>query len=124
LNQTTSHPYNPGTAWQVLGELELPVDADVTSALDAWLVEILSPLNLQANMLHKILISAQEAAQRALQTANEMALEHLHLHVYAPANNVHPGQTWGFFAIKRIEMAAGNRQPEHAVEFYLYADGK
>jgi hypothetical protein len=68
--------HNPGAGWRLLGELELPAGASVEDALHAWLTEILHPLNLQAELVNKIIASAQDAVARAIRTDTMPRFEH------------------------------------------------
>jgi len=110
--------------WQVLGELELPDGSAVHDRLDTWLEEILSPLILHADMVNKIKISAQEAAERTTpleqQTGN---LRSVHLLVLSPAGYASNGQTWGFFRIEKRDVARTDDEfQRYVIEFYLYLE--
>lgn len=114
------------TDWQTLGELELPVGLSADAAINAWLIEILRPLDLQAEFQHKILKSAQDAAARILQAGMvEQEMDHIHLLAFAPGEHSSKPRTWGFFRIEKIEsVTAGKKFPDHAIEFYLYLEGE
>lgn len=114
-----------GANWQVLGDLELAFGSEADSAISSWLTEVLSPLDLQTDFLNKVLKSAQESAAHALQAEPVMALEHIHLLIFAPPDPRIKGLTWGFFRIEKVENALVDRDfPDHAIEFYLYVEGK
>ena len=121
---TNNTTHNPSAGWQILGELELPAGASVEDALHAWLTEALHPLNLQADLLNKIIASAQDAVARAIHAEIMHKFEHIHLTVFVPSERQEKQQAWGFFRLEKIEdtkdkLIGGN----HAVEFYLYGDG-
>lgn len=119
---TDNTTHNPG--WQVLGELELPVGASVEETLKAWLTELLHPLNLQSELLDKIILSAQDAATRAAQTGILRKFEHVHLTIFVPLQRDVKEQTWGFFRLEKVEDAKDEEVgSDHAVEFYLYGEG-
>jgi hypothetical protein len=121
-DSSLSRASSPG--WQILGELELTVNPDTDHTVGKWLAMILSPIDLPADFLNKVLKSAQEAAARAMQSETVMKFDHTHLLVLAPQDHVSKGQTWGFFRIEKIEGAkADESPPDHAIEFYLYLDG-
>jgi hypothetical protein len=113
------------TGWRILGELELPIGAEADGLVSAWLAEILNPLGLHTDFLNKVLKSAQDSAEHAMQAENrQLEFEHLHLLVFIPRNHIEEGQTWGFFRIEKIESATSeNNDPNHALEFYLYQEG-
>ena len=120
--ENTTHP--PSTGWQILGELELPAGASMEDALYAWLTKILHPLNLQAELLNKIIASAQDAVARTVHAEILLKFEHIHLTVFVPSAREEQEQAWGFFRLEKIEdmkeeQTAGN----HAIEFYLYGEG-
>lgn len=119
----TSHN-TPCTHWQLLGELELPVELSADEAIQAWLSEILDPLDLQAHLLDQVLESAQNAAGRAMRSDRAAECGHLHFLVYAPKQPALNGQTWGFFQIEKMGDYAEEGQPgDHTIEFYLYLEG-
>ena len=119
------HPRSPGPHWQLLGELELPVEVNTDNTIHAWLTEVLDPLNLSADLLNRILKSAQDAATRVWQAEPGMELEHIHLIIFVPPDHTSTGQTWGFFRIEKIENTVeGKAAHDHAIEFYLYVDGQ
>jgi hypothetical protein len=116
--------HNLSTGWQILGELELPAGASVEEALYTWLTQILHPLNLQAELLNKIIVSAQDAVARAVHAEILLKFEHIHLTVFIPSEREEKEQAWGFFRLEKIEdtkekLTGG----DHAIEFYLYGDG-
>lgn len=109
----------------MLGESEVRVGAEADGTVNAWMVEILSPLNLHGDFLNKILKSAQEAVARAMHAdAGGSDFEHLHLFVFASAENMSNGKTWGFFRIEKVESSLRRGKPfDHSIEFYLYIEG-
>jgi len=90
------------------------------------LIETLAPLGLEADFVNKILKSAQEAVLRAMRmNAETLEFEYLHVLIFSPVNPGADDHTWGFFRIEKLEKTAGPKTPRnHAVEFYLYAEGK
>lgn len=117
-----SNTSRPG--WRLLGELELPVGGDPEDALHAWLVEILHPPSLQAELLDKIIASAQDAFARAVHAETTSSFEHIHLTVFIPSEREERKQAWGFFRLEKIEDMQGDQTDgDHAIEFYLYGEG-
>jgi len=110
------------SGWQILGELELAVNPDIDHTVGKWLATILSPLDLAADFLNKVLKSAQDAAARAMQSEAVIKFRHTHLLVFAAEARASKGQTWGFFRIEKIDGAADENSPNHAIEFYLYVE--
>jgi hypothetical protein len=124
-NPQTGHINIPGANWQILGDLELPVRFEADSGINAWLTDLLNPLNLHADFQNKVLTSALEAASRALQVETGRAFEHTHLLIFVPAKRELEGQTWGFFRIEKIESSFPEKDtPGHAIELYLYLESQ
>jgi hypothetical protein len=111
--------------WRLLGELELATNSDTDHSSNEWLTVILGPLNLQDDFVNKVLKSAQDAMERAVQTEPVRQFGHLHLLIFVPVEQASKGGTWGFFRIEKVERAAdGDQNPDHAIEFYLYFEGE
>ena len=118
---TPSH--KTGAAWQLLGDFDLTQDPQVDT-IRAWLEELLTPLNLQDELAHQLLGSAQDAKIRALNSNNGTSFEHIHLSVFAPKERDAQCNTWGFFRIEKIDSTEqGEDHPEYIVEFYIYLEG-
>jgi hypothetical protein len=111
---------SPG--WQILGELELTVNPDADHTVGKPLEMIISPLDLPADFLNKVLKSAQDAVASAMQSDAVIKCRHTHLLVFAAEARASKGQTWGFFRIEKIDGAADIDSPNHAIEFYLYME--
>jgi hypothetical protein len=122
-NINPSQNESSGTDWQVLGKLELPIGSRADNAIEAWLVEALSTLNLPTDFLIKVLKSAQEAAAHAIQAEAMMQVKHVHLLLFAPPDHAPKRHNWGFFRIEKVENASHQGNPYHAIEFYLYLEG-
>jgi hypothetical protein len=116
--------YGSGTDWQIVGELELPLGVDAHSRINAWLLDVLTPLHLHIDFLTKVLKSAEDATERSIQTETVMTYRHTHLLIYVPANRPLNAQTWGFFRIEKAATSAENElSPAHSIEFYLFHEG-
>jgi hypothetical protein len=114
-----------GVDWQLLGKLTLTEQSPIDGLIQTWLVETLSPLNLNTNLMEKIIASAQLAAEFTLQSPSAKRFKHIHLVVFTSALLPSNGQTWGFFRIEKIDrLVEENHFPDHAIEFYLYLEGK
>lgn len=111
-------PRGSGADWKVLGELEVSLGADADAALRDWLAEILRPLDLPADFQNKVLNSAREAAAR-LTREETLTFDHIHLLILVPTERASKRGTWGFFRIEKIEAGG-----DHAIEFYLYVEGR
>lgn len=111
------------SGWQMLGEMEIPVDVGVNTVIHTWMTDVLGPLQLRADFVNKISTSAQEAAARALQIDNLSKVGHIHLIAFVPAEINLKAGTWGFFRIEKLESAANDTSPDHTIELYLYLDG-
>lgn len=116
---------NPDTDWQILGEIELPLGVNAYLILDAWLLDALIPLNLYADFLNKIRKSAEDVAARAMQTEMVIQPQRTRFLILIPANRPLDVQTWGFFRIEKVGLAAENENsPNHTIEFYLFPEGQ
>jgi hypothetical protein len=81
-------------------------------------------LNLNTNLLNKILNSAQTTTARILRADAKVPLEYIHLLVLAPSNRASKRQTWGFFSVERLkDTKEGAVANDHAIEIYLYMEG-
>jgi hypothetical protein len=114
----------PESLWRALGEIKLPVEANINFEIQRWLTLILGPLNLPVEFLNKLLKSAQSATGRAIQAETLLKYVHIHLLVFVLGDHAQKGQTWGFFRMERIEpTVTENASLDHAIEFYLYLEG-
>ena len=121
---TDNNTHNPGAGWQSLGELELPVGASMENDLHAWLTDILYPLNLQAELLDKIFVSAKNAVTRSVDAETMLKFEHIRLMVFVLSAQDKKEQAWGFFRLEKIEDSKDEQTGgDHAIEFYLYGEG-
>ena len=110
--------------WQLLGQLELSTDL-TAGMIHTWFMELLAPLHLHPDFVNQLLNSVQDAAMRTLHPGIGVSFEHPHLSVFVPIELVAQGGVWGFFRIEKIDSTELNKdQPNHAVEFYLYREGR
>jgi hypothetical protein len=124
VRQNQPSPNNlPGTDWQLLDELELPVGSSMDDKIDinVWLTEILSPLELHIDFFHRVSSSAQDAIARVMHIVAKTELAHVHLLIFVPAERTSNRQIWGFFRIEKIgdSSVAGNPS-NHSIELYIY----
>jgi len=121
---TDNNTHKSNAYWQILGELELSVGASVEDILYSWLTEILQPLHFQAELLKKIILSAQDAIGRAVHAEIVDEFKHIQLVVFVPSEREEKEQAWGFFRLEKIEDSKDEQiGGDHAVEFYLYGEG-
>ena len=108
-----------------MGELKLPKDLDIETAIQAWLLETLEPLNLHTDFLNKFSLSVKDTARKLLEpdlAAQESG--HIHLLLFTRRKRAAGSHSWGFFLIEKLEdTAEGDGIPNHAIEFYLYPEG-
>jgi len=117
----TIHDHNAG--WQIFGELEMPASVGMEDALIVWLSEVLHPLNLQTELLNKIIVSAQDAVARAVYAEGMLRIEYIHLTVFVPLEREKKGQAWGFFRLEKIEdTQEKDIGSDHAIDVYLYKE--
>ncbi len=99
--------------WQILGKLELPINPETEEQLRSWLVELLAPLNLQAELLIRIIRSAEEAG-----SFGETGLFHFFVFILKAEGS---NGNWGFFRIAKSRYAPeDDRPPVSIIEFYIY----
>ncbi len=123
--QNTNPSLDKSTDWQMLGEFELPVGADIQNIINSRLTEILLPLKLQADFLIRILKSAQAAVRAKESGVAALETGHIHLVVFTARSNAKDAKTWGFFRIEKFEHGQEVKDPpSHSIEFYLYIEGK
>jgi hypothetical protein len=109
--------------WELLAELELPLSRDQDETIHGWLYRILKPLKLYENLCHRVEISLQEAAARALDAQLEKKHRHIHVKIYLPAERQLKGNNWSFFRVEKIQDPAHDGQVlDHAIELYLYLE--
>ena len=121
------HPIanDPNSDWHVFGEFELLTGVDTRSGVKAWLLETLAPLDLHVAFLNKVLKSANESAMHVLYSETLIENQPIRFLIYIPLYHPVNTQTWGFFRIEKVEIAAKNEiSPVHTVEFYLYLEGQ
>jgi hypothetical protein len=119
----SSLPPDSVPGWKMLGELQLAPGDDSHHTVDKWLGVILSRLELQEDLVNKVLRSAWEAVGRALQTAQATRFDHLHVIVFVRADLTARHRSWGFFRIEKVETEDVKETPDHAIELYLYPEG-
>ena len=114
-----------GNGWQIVQQFELTVNPDANPAVVKQLTTILSSLNLPADFLNRVLMSAADYMAHALQAHGEVTLRHIHLSIFSP-NKLNSGSgNWGFFRIEKTDRKDQNEgHPNHEVEFYLYVEGE
>jgi hypothetical protein len=114
-----------GVDWQLLGKYTFTRESLPDNLVSAWLANTLRPLNLKTSLIDKILTSAQLAAESTLQLPSSNRFKHIHLLIFTSAMHPSDGQNWGFFRIEKIgPLSEENQSPDHAIEFYLYLEGK
>jgi len=117
--------HSPGTNWQTLGKLELPIGTNIVDVINVSLAEILTPLNLSTDFLNRILESAQDSAERAQLPNAAITFGHIYISIFVPKKQIQNGKTWGFFHIERIGNRSENAgSHDHTIDFYLYAEGE
>jgi hypothetical protein len=118
-SQSTSHNAN----WELLGVLELSLNADQNETIHVWLNQILEPLHLHGDIVSKVESSLQEAARRALDAYTGNERKHIHLRIHVPLERTSKGTTWGFFRVEKIDEESGDGQiPAHSSELFLYIE--
>jgi hypothetical protein len=123
MDRTLSH--DSCTDWLLWGELKLPFGVDAHSRINAWLSDVLNPLQLYVDFFNKIWKSAEDAAARNMQTERVLKDQHIQLLLYIPASRPLNLKTWGFFRIEKVESAEENENPcDHSIELYLYLEGQ
>jgi hypothetical protein len=117
------HSNSHDSTWELLGELELPLNGGQDPDIHAWINRILEPLKLHEDLLRRVERSLQEAATRALNTPTARKTQHIHLRMYLPVEHTSTGKNWGFFRVEKIEEQSTDGDiPNHATELYLYLE--
>ncbi|HEY5732084.1 MAG TPA: hypothetical protein VIS72_18720 [Anaerolineales bacterium] len=112
------------TNWQILGELGLTSDVGIDDAVHAWLVDVLTHLNLSPTFWGMVSTSVQESVRHAVQTITTNGHSHIHISILIPRGQILVGKPWGFFHVERIESGADEIKAHHyAIVFYLYVEG-
>lgn len=124
MNATNLPPAKKSHQWKILGETSIPVDENLDPSIQEKLAEILCPLPLPSELLEKVLTSAQEIAQQALQhNLGESRIKNIHLRVFVRSDHNSGLQTWGFFLIEKNRFAQKNEaESSYLMEYYLYPE--
>ena len=118
-----SHPDSHHSNWELLGELELLLNADQNAAIHEWLSQTLEPLKLHEEIVRRVETSLQEAAGRALNTYMGNKRQYIHLRIHVPLDRTSKGTTWGFFRVEKNEEAPlDGKLPAHATELFLFLE--
>ena len=123
VNQTDpSHSTNPaGALWQSVGEIMLPIHLNDGGTVHVSLQQMLAPLQLPADLIHRIAKSIQDILERP---AIKEIGGHAHLFIFVPTKYKARVGSWGFFCIERDEAEGGNARYTRAVNLYLYPEGR
>lgn len=104
--------------------MKLALGENVEAVLYTWLMDLLEPLDLQAELVNKIIASAQDAFARATQTDLTFQFEQIRLEVFIPEKRGARKKAWSFFRLDKIEDTSNEHVgSNHAVEIYLYGEG-
>jgi hypothetical protein len=124
MNQTDPYPSHTfgRSGWQAVGEITARNGLDGSGTFFSLLQEKLEPLHLEAEFIRRVMNSIEQILQRAVK--QEGVFEHIHLFIFVQANySTMPG-SWGFFRIERIDGEADSTSRSHAVDLYLYPEGR
>lgn len=118
-----SHPDSHNSNWELLGELELLLNADQNAAIHEWLSQTLEQLQLHEEIARRVETSLQEAAGRALNTYRENKRQHIHLRIHVPLERTSKGTAWGFFRVEKAEESPlDGKLTAHATELFLFRE--
>jgi hypothetical protein len=122
LNLDASLPSSTQASWQILAELNLTAESNPEKAVKKWLVDALSPLDLDHSLINRLLLSATEAVAGVIKLDNAARLSHHRLLIMIPSVYEDRGQAWGFF---RLAKTGGSIQDPlgRVIEVYLYPEG-
>ena len=126
MNTNNSTPASlPDPAWLPLGELILPIGENPDEAIHQWLPEILFPLQLSEDFLERVIRSAQESSERAMQTQEEHPAGQISLCLFIPLTLTASESTWGYFSIAKLTNQDNEQESSSpAIHFYLYVEGE
>lgn len=104
--------------------MELSLDFDPKDAIETWIMDTLHPLGLNADLVRKVLKSAQDSATRARQTEiSTQEFGHIHLVALDVKDHSSKNSTWGFFRIEKMESSPDSQELKgHSIEFYFYRE--
>ncbi len=109
-------------AWQAAGQVLLPANPGERMEARSRLVEKLDPLQLPEEFVHRIETSVRQILERV--DTREPRFDHVRLFIFVPVDYKANRGSWGFFRIERIDSSDAGRFRGHAVDLYLYPDGK
>ena len=104
--------------WQLLGEIENRVGSRADRTVRAWLHDLLQPLQLNPDLLSRILKSTSESMTQSAQDERETKDLSFHILVFVSSEPSSKDETWGYFRIEKV----GTNPGESYLEYYLYRD--
>lgn len=125
MAQTLSFLNETPEDWRLFGEVKLLTSAAINDRMHTWLEETLRPLGLNDHFLSKLLASADLVVAQNTSSGSSPAQKQIHLLIYTPGGGLPHGQSWGFFWMeKKRDAKSDATNPNHAIEFYLYWEGR
>ncbi len=108
--------------WQRICDIPVSTGDDNMSLIRMELEAKLEPLHLPLELMDRLMHSTQEIMQHA--ALPEAGSPSVHMFIYVTQDHRSKAGPWGFFRIERINRTDDNLPRDHAVEFYLYPEGK
>jgi hypothetical protein len=120
------HPNLPKTNWKMLGQLKLRAGSNSSGTIKEWLTNTLGDFRLPDNLMGRLLVSIEEAAEHFLSLDSiEGQPKYLEIAVLAPGTSAPEGHTWGFFRLEKTSIDPPTESSKgHCIEYYLYLDMK
>jgi hypothetical protein len=125
--ETANPSRNPlaNSDWQILCELVLRVFNHAEQTVHSWLTECLELLDLQEDVVDRLLRSAQGAVARTVGAEVGSRPEYIEILLFVPPDHELKGQTWGFFRVEKIVDARQDAVSHgQTIAFYLYLEGQ
>lgn len=106
------------TDWHILVRRDLLTEAGAADAPGEWLIDVMQPLDLPAEIREAILQFALKAVMRVRRGEAARVARHLSFTLFITAGHARRGQGWGFFRVKMIEEVMDDPNSlRHAIEF-------
>jgi hypothetical protein len=120
-NSSTEKP--PRTGWQLIGQLQLPIDSMPGQSMEDWLIGTLKPFRLPLDLFNKLKISIEEALSQLDVTPDDDYVPAISIYMSDDVRVAYLPKNWGFFKIEKVDTPSNKESlGEHVIEYYLYSE--
>ena len=120
-NSSTEKP--PRTGWQLIGQLQLPIDSMSDKSVEDWLIGTLEPFRLPSDLLNKLKTSIEGALSQLDVTPGDEYVPSISIYMSDDVRVAHLPKNWGFFKIEKVDTPSNKESlAEHVIEYYLYSE--